>query len=148
MRSKFCWMSWVVVCALCATGAKAQKKVAAPGMTGAVLSMTPVKPESVGFSSERLERLHALIQDEIDQKHLAGAVTILARHGKVVDYRTYGVRDLATGAPMTKDTIFRDYSMTQAGDRRGHDDPVRAGQMAAQRSDREIHTGVRAPEGV
>jgi len=75
--------------------------------------MTPVKPESVGFSSERLERLHALIQDEIDQKHLAGAVTILARHGKVVEYRTYGVRDLATGAPMTKDTIFRDYSMTK-----------------------------------
>ena len=38
---------------------------------------------------------------------------MLARHGKVVDYRTYGVRDLATGAPMTKDTIFRDYSMTK-----------------------------------
>ena len=77
------------------------------------LDMTPVKPESVGFSSERLDRLHALIQDEIDHKQLAGAITILARHGKVVDYRTYGVRDLATGAPMTKDTIFRDYSMTK-----------------------------------
>src|SRR5579862_756044 len=70
-------------------------------------------PESVGFSSERLERLHALIQGEIDAKQLAGAVTILARHGKVVDYRTYGARDMATGAAMTKDTIFRDYSMTK-----------------------------------
>jgi CubicO group peptidase (beta-lactamase class C family) len=70
-------------------------------------------PESVGFSSERLERLHALIQGEIDQKQLAGAITILARHGKIVDYRTYGQRDLATGAAMTKDTIFRDYSMTK-----------------------------------
>src|SRR6516162_9965972 len=70
-------------------------------------------PESVGFSSERLERLHALIQQEVDQKQLAGAITILARHGKIVDYRTYGVRDSATGAAMTKDTIFRDYSMTK-----------------------------------
>jgi CubicO group peptidase (beta-lactamase class C family) len=77
------------------------------------IDMTPVTPESVGFSSKRLERLHAFLQGEVDAKQLAGAVTILARHGKVVEYRTYGVRDLATGAPMTKDTIFRDYSMTK-----------------------------------
>jgi CubicO group peptidase (beta-lactamase class C family) len=80
---------------------------------GPQIDMTPVKPESVGFSSERLERLHAFLQGEVDAKQIAGAVTILARHGKVVEYRTYGVRDLATGAPMTKDTIFRDYSMTK-----------------------------------
>ena len=77
------------------------------------VDMTPVQPESVGISAARLERLHAAIQDEITNKHLAGAVTILARHGKVVDYRSYGTRDLATSAPMTKDTIFRDYSMTK-----------------------------------
>jgi CubicO group peptidase (beta-lactamase class C family) len=77
------------------------------------LDMTPVKPESVGFSAERLERLHAAFQDEIANKQIAGAVTILARHGKIVDYRTYGDRDLATSVPMTKDTIFRDYSMTK-----------------------------------
>jgi len=75
--------------------------------------MTPVKPESVGFSSERLERLHELIQQEVNSKQLAGAVTILARHGKIVDYRTYGLKDFASGAPMTKDVIFRDYSMTK-----------------------------------
>jgi CubicO group peptidase (beta-lactamase class C family) len=77
------------------------------------IDMMPVQPESVGFSSQRLERLHAAIQDEIDQKHLAGAITLLARHGKIVDYRTYGMRDMATATPMTKDTIFRDYSMTK-----------------------------------
>ena len=59
--------------------------------------MTVVKPESEGFSSERLGNLHRLIQQEVDQKQLAGAVTILARHGKVVDYQTYGGKDLATG---------------------------------------------------
>jgi CubicO group peptidase (beta-lactamase class C family) len=95
-------------------GARAQKPAPAPvAASHPMLNMTPVKPESEGFSSERLERLHALIQGEIDEKHLAGAKTILARHGKVVEYRTYGVRDVATGAPMTKDTIFRDYSMTK-----------------------------------
>jgi CubicO group peptidase (beta-lactamase class C family) len=75
--------------------------------------MTVVKPESVGFSSERLEHLHTLMQEVVDKKQIAGVVTILARHGKVVDYRTYGSRDLASGAPMTKDVIFRDYSMTK-----------------------------------
>lgn len=77
------------------------------------IDMTVVKPETVGFSSERLERLHALMQETVDKEELAGVVTLLARHGKVVDYRTYGKRDLANGAPMTKDTIFRDYSMTK-----------------------------------
>jgi CubicO group peptidase (beta-lactamase class C family) len=72
-----------------------------------------VKPEAVGFSSERLEYLHNIIQEEIDHKQLAGAITILARHGKIVDYRTYGLRDLDSQTPMTKDTIFRDYSMTK-----------------------------------
>src|SRR5580658_7763743 len=85
----------------------------APRAAQHALDLTVHKPESVGFSSERLERLHALIQDEVDAKQLAGAVTILARHGKVVEYRTYGSRDISTAAPMTKDTIFRDYSMTK-----------------------------------
>jgi CubicO group peptidase (beta-lactamase class C family) len=96
--------------------APAQKT--APGEHGAKTPGTEsawptATPESVGFSSERLERLHALIQQEIDGKQLAGAVTLLARHGKIVDYRTYGLQDIATGAAMTKDTIFRDYSMTK-----------------------------------
>jgi CubicO group peptidase (beta-lactamase class C family) len=80
---------------------------------GPAVDMTPVKPESVGFSSERLERLHEFIQGVVDKKELSGAVTILARHGKIVDYRSYGVRDFASGAAMTKDTIFRDYSMSK-----------------------------------
>jgi CubicO group peptidase (beta-lactamase class C family) len=77
------------------------------------LDSTAAKPESVGFSTERLERLHALMQETVDKKEVAGVVTLLARHGKIVEYRTYGMRDLASGAPMTKDTIFRDYSMTK-----------------------------------
>src|SRR5208337_2463357 len=71
------------------------------------------KPEALGFSSERLERLHAVMQQEVDQKQLAGIVTILARHGKVVEERTYGKKDIASGAPMTRDAIFRIFSMTK-----------------------------------
>ncbi len=71
------------------------------------------KPESVGFSSDRLQNLHSLIQSEIDEKQLAGAVTILARRGKVIDYRSYGQRDREKGLRMTNDTIFRAYSMTK-----------------------------------
>lgn len=80
---------------------------------GHTLDMTLVSPESVGFSSARLERLHTFLQQAVEKKQVAGVVTILARHGKVVDYRAYGLRDLASRTPMTKDTIFRDYSMTK-----------------------------------
>src|ERR1022692_1031971 len=71
------------------------------------------KPETVGFSPQRLERLHALLQKYADDQQLPGMVTALARHGKIVDFRTYGKRDLASGAPMESDAIFRIYSMTK-----------------------------------
>ena len=106
------------------------------------------KPESLGFSSERLGRLHAAMQREVDEKQLAGVVTILARHGKMVEDRTYGKKDIATGAPMTKDTIFRDLLDDQAGHRRGHDDSLRRRQVASLRSDLEIHSRVCPSEGV
>lgn len=101
--------SSVLLAAVLAVGSVASLAQQALG----AVDFTPVKPESVGFSSERLEKLHAMIQGEIDKKQLAGAITLLARHGKIVDYRTYGSRDMATGAAMTKGTIFRDYSMTK-----------------------------------
>jgi len=77
------------------------------------LDMKVTKPEIVGFSTERLERLHTLMQNAVDKKQIAGIVTILARHGEIVDYRTYGQRDMASNSLMTKDVIFRDFSMTK-----------------------------------
>ncbi|MDR3740392.1 MAG: serine hydrolase [Terracidiphilus sp.] len=79
----------------------------------ASIDLTLVKPETVGFSTERLERLHTLMQEAVDHQEVSGVVTLLARHGKVVDYRAYGMRDIASKTAMTKDTIFRDYSMTK-----------------------------------
>ena len=101
----------VVLCSLAVSSCLKSKEAADNRST--VPKGEAVKPESVGFSSERLETLHALMQQAVDRKQVSGAVTILARHGKVIDYRSYGQKDLASGIPMTKDAIFRDYSMTK-----------------------------------
>jgi CubicO group peptidase (beta-lactamase class C family) len=93
-----------------ATVQSAGRSAAKPAGT---LDLSLHSPGSVGFSSERLERLHVLMQQFIDQKQIPGMITILARHGKVIDYCAYGVRDLASGAPMPKDAIFRDFSMAK-----------------------------------
>jgi CubicO group peptidase (beta-lactamase class C family) len=70
-------------------------------------------PESQGLSSERLERLHAGIQRFVDEGKHAGAVSLVARQGRIVDWHTYGKRDLETGLPMERDTICRIYSMSK-----------------------------------
>jgi len=70
-------------------------------------------PEGVGFSSESLKELDTAMQGIVDKKQLAGIVTLLARHGKVVQHKAYGVQDLDSKAPMQLDTIVRIYSMTK-----------------------------------
>jgi CubicO group peptidase (beta-lactamase class C family) len=72
-----------------------------------------VKPETVGFSSERLQRLDAGMKAIVDDKQLAGIVTLVARHGHIVQQTTYGHQDLASNAPMRQDSIFRIYSMSK-----------------------------------
>jgi CubicO group peptidase (beta-lactamase class C family) len=71
------------------------------------------KPEAVGFSSESLKELDAAMQGIVDKKHLAGIVTVLARHGQVVQHKAYGVQDVESQTPMRLDTIARIYSMTK-----------------------------------
>ena len=70
-------------------------------------------PESVGFSSERLERLDAAMAKAVADGRVAGMTTLLARHGKIVAFNTYGQASLAEGRPLEKDAIFRIYSMTK-----------------------------------
>ena len=53
------------------------------------------------------------MQALVDGKQLAGLVTMVARHGQLVDQKTYGQQDIASAKPMQKDTIFRIYSMTK-----------------------------------
>src|SRR5258708_24079560 len=66
-----------------------------------------------GFSPERLERVHRLVQGSIDAGQMAGAITLIARDGHIVDVRTYGYRDLAAKLPMERDTLIYTYSLTK-----------------------------------
>ena len=70
-------------------------------------------PESVGLSSERLELLTSAFDKEIRNKQLPGAVVMVARHGKLVYAKAFGVRDPASAEPMKLNSIFRIYSMTK-----------------------------------
>ena len=71
------------------------------------------KPETVGLSSERLERVSRVLRGEIEAGKFPGAVALVARRGQVVYFESLGVLDPASGAPMGKDAIFRLYSMTK-----------------------------------
>jgi CubicO group peptidase (beta-lactamase class C family) len=70
-------------------------------------------PESVGFSADRLKAFQRTMRALVDDDKLAGVTTLVARHGKVVHVDAYGVQDLATRKPVTRDTIFRLASMTK-----------------------------------
>ena len=76
-------------------------------------TLPQAKPEQVGLSSERLQRITDTLKADVDKKIIPGAVVLIVRHGKVAFYETVGVRDPATNAPMTKDAIFRIYSMSK-----------------------------------
>ena len=70
------------------------------------------KPEQVGLSSQRLERLGQTIQAQIANERFPGAVVLIARKGKIAYFEVFCQRDPASGAPVSKDVIFRLYSMT------------------------------------
>lgn len=76
-------------------------------------SLTISKPEEVGFSAERLKRIRSVVQSHIDAKDFPGAVTLVARKGKVVHFEAQGTTDLESGKPMRTDTLFRMASMTK-----------------------------------
>jgi CubicO group peptidase (beta-lactamase class C family) len=70
-------------------------------------------PQSLGFSAERLQRIGPAIQREIEKGQYPGAVMLVARKGRIVYFESVGQLDPAAGKPMTKDAIFRLYSMTK-----------------------------------
>jgi CubicO group peptidase (beta-lactamase class C family) len=81
-------------------------------LTAASLPTSP-KPEDVGLSAERLQRIHQMIQRHIDAGEITGAVTLVARKGQIAWVDAAGVMDLETKAPMKRDSLFRLASMTK-----------------------------------
>jgi CubicO group peptidase (beta-lactamase class C family) len=86
-------------------------RVKLPEKTGRDLA--PASPEAVGISSDRLRRLDAAMKRLVDEKQVAGLVTLVERHGKIVDFTAVGQRNVKAGDPLQKDSIFRIYSMTK-----------------------------------
>ena len=76
-------------------------------------ALPTAKAENVGMSTERLARLSEGMKSLVDQGRLAGAVTMVARRGRVIEFEATGKRDIAGNLPMQKDSIFRIYSMTK-----------------------------------
>jgi len=70
-------------------------------------------PEEVGLSSQKLTRVTQVVKAEIAKGRYPGAVALVARRGKVAYFEALGQRDPQVGTPMTKDAIFRLYSMTK-----------------------------------
>ena len=83
----------------------------AASLTAASLPVS--KPEDVGLSAERLKRIHPLVESHIAAKDFAGAVTLVARRGKVVHLEAHGLMDIESAKPMRADTLFRMASMTK-----------------------------------
>lgn len=75
--------------------------------------LSSAKPESVGLSSERLERISTVVQRDIDNKRIAGAVTLVVRHGKVAFFKAQGMADREAGKAMPTDALFRICSMSK-----------------------------------
>ncbi|MBU4433928.1 MAG: beta-lactamase family protein [Alphaproteobacteria bacterium] len=100
-RKAIAFVASLLGCAAAATG-------------GAVAQPLPhTKPEAVGFSSPKLKKLDETMQAMVDKGHVAGAVTLLARHGRIVQTAAFGKRGLEADDPMPANAIFRIRSETK-----------------------------------
>ncbi len=84
------------------------------GVSGLIAQqLQTVSPESVGLSTERLERMAAAVDQSIKDQQIAGAVTMVVRHGKVAWLKPQGMLDREAGKAMPADAMFRICSMSK-----------------------------------
>ncbi|WP_262497606.1 serine hydrolase domain-containing protein [Maribacter sp. 4G9] len=77
-------------------------------------ALTEGNPSEQGMSSERLDRIDLMLSNEISKGNLPGAVALIARNGKIVFHKAYGMDNSESGKEMKKDAIFRIASQTKA----------------------------------
>jgi CubicO group peptidase (beta-lactamase class C family) len=87
--------------------------ILAAALPGLAASVQTAKPEQTGFSSERLARIHDMVQRHMDAHDISGAVTLVTRNGKVVHFEAHGLADIEAKKPMSKDSLFWIMSMTK-----------------------------------
>jgi CubicO group peptidase (beta-lactamase class C family) len=99
LKLLLCWV--VLVCAIVAFA------------TPAICEVRVTKPESVGLSGERIQRIAGVMKQEVAKGSFPGAVVLIARNGKVAQFEAYGYLDGKKEKPMPKNAIFRIASMTK-----------------------------------
>jgi CubicO group peptidase (beta-lactamase class C family) len=99
LKLLFCWV--MLVCAIVAFA------------TPAICEVRVTKPESLGLSTERIQRIGGVMKQEVAKGSFPGAVVLIARNGKVAQFDSYGYLDGKKEKPIPKDAIFRIASMTK-----------------------------------
>jgi CubicO group peptidase (beta-lactamase class C family) len=79
----------------------------------AAAELPTARPADVGLSAERLARLDAVMQAEVDAGRKAGIVTLIARRGRIAHLKAFGMAERESNTPMRADSLFRLYSMTK-----------------------------------
>ena len=79
-----------------------------------VANLQPAVPETVKVSSDRLQRIDRLIKQYVDSGWIVGATSLIARDGKIVYHKSFGVSDIETKVPLHTDAIYRIASQTKA----------------------------------
>ncbi len=83
-------------------------------MTIQAQSLQPAKPETLGLSSSRLARIDSAMKESIKSGRMPGMVALIARHGKLAYYKSFGMQDIESAKPMPLNAEFRIASMTKA----------------------------------
>src|SRR6202158_2695866 len=84
------------------------------GFLAAAQNLPRATPAEVGFSAARLDHIAQVLREDAGKGLVPGSILLVARHGKIVYFESAGTLNPATKAPMTKDAIFRIYSMSKA----------------------------------
>src|SRR3954468_15567051 len=98
----------------------ALRSLAAAALLAGAVSIAPASadgtfdiPPGAHFNPQKLERIGEFFSNEIADGKIPGAIVLIQQHGSPVYFEKFGVRDVATGLPMTDDTIFTVYSMSK-----------------------------------
>ncbi|MFT5092109.1 MAG: CubicO group peptidase (beta-lactamase class C family) [Porticoccaceae bacterium] len=88
--------------------------VAASSHVSQAAEIPTAAPEDVGMSSTKLAKVDDVLDRLVEQKRLAGGTVVIARRGKIVHFKSYGMADIESKRPMKNDAIMRFYSMSKA----------------------------------
>jgi CubicO group peptidase (beta-lactamase class C family) len=111
MMNKRAWLLAVLVLFAITACATMQSDVKGPPPAQGIPQAST--PEEVGLSKERLQRISAWLQSDVDKKVVPGAVAMVLRKGKIAYFEAFGYQDREKNIPMARNSIFRLYSMTK-----------------------------------